>query len=68
MDVSLLTENMFGNISEYSLDMIRRGAVKLVLYYAYEAFPVNQVNLVYWKSFVGIVQYKFNSTSADHIK
>ena len=46
MDVSLLTENMFGNINEYTLDMIRRGAVKLVLYYAYEAFPVNQVNWI----------------------
>ena len=44
MDISLLIENMFGNISEYTLDMMRKGGCKLVFYYAYEAFPVNQVN------------------------
>jgi len=46
MDISLLTENMFGNISEHSLNMMRQGKLKLVLYYAYEAFPVNQVNWI----------------------
>jgi len=46
MDISLLTENMFGNISDASLNLLRQGKMKLVLYYAYEAFPVNQVNWI----------------------
>ena len=46
MDLSLITENMFGNISEHTLGMLRDGKVKLVLYYAFEAFPVNQVNWI----------------------
>ena len=46
MDLSLITENMFGNISEYTLKMLREGQTKLVLYYAFEAFPVNQVNWI----------------------
>lgn len=46
MDISLLTENMFGNIKQHTLDALRKGQAKLILYYAYEAFPVNQVNWI----------------------
>ena len=45
MDLSLIVENMFGNISEQAIEKMKAGTIKLVLYYAYEAFPLNQVNL-----------------------
>jgi len=44
MDLSLIVENMFGNISEQAIEKMKTGTIKLVLYYAYEAFPLNQVN------------------------
>ena len=44
MDISLITENMFGNISEEALKLIREKKMKLVFYYAFEAFPFQQVD------------------------
>ena len=44
MDVSFITENMFGNISEEALKLIREKKMKLIFYYAFEAFPFQQVD------------------------
>ena len=44
MDISLITENMFGNISDEALKLIREKKMKLVFYYAFEAFPFQQVD------------------------
>ncbi len=44
MDVSLITENMFGCIDDKSLQLIRDKKIKLVFYYAFEAFPFQQVD------------------------
>jgi len=44
MDVSLITENMFGNIDFEVIKLLREKKLKLVFYYAYEAFPFQQVD------------------------
>ena len=44
MDVSLITENMFGCIDEKSLKLLREKKMKIIFYYAYEAFPFWQVD------------------------
>ena len=44
MDVSLITENMFGNIDFSVIQLLREKKIKLVFYYAFEAFPFWQVD------------------------
>ena len=44
MDVSLITENMFGCIDWKSIKLLREKKMKIVFYYAYEAFPFWQVD------------------------
>lgn len=44
MDVSFITENMFGCIDWKSLKLLREKKMKIVFYYAYEAFPFWQVD------------------------
>ena len=45
-DRSLILENCFSQISEKTLEAIRKGQVKLLVYYAFEAFSVNQANWI----------------------
>jgi hypothetical protein len=44
MDLSFITENMFGNIDEDALKLLRDKKMKLIFYYAFEAFPFQQVD------------------------
>ena len=44
MDVSLITENMFGNIDWKIIKLLRQKKIKLIFYYAFEAFPFQQVD------------------------
>jgi hypothetical protein len=44
MDISLITENMFGNIDFKVIKLLREKKIKLVFYYAFEAFPFQQVD------------------------
>lgn len=45
-DISLITENVFGNISKESIKKINDNSMKLVFYYAYESFPLQQCNFM----------------------
>lgn len=42
MDLSLILNNCFGCLNDKTLDLIRNGIIKLIIYYAYEAFPLWQ--------------------------
>lgn len=42
MDISLILNNCFSCLNYVTLTLIRQGIVKLVIYYAYEAFPLWQ--------------------------
>lgn len=44
MDVSLITENMFGCIDHKVIKLLREKKIKLIFYYAFEAFPFWQVD------------------------
>lgn len=44
MDVSLITENMFGCIDHKIIKLLREKKIKLIFYYAFEAFPFWQVD------------------------
>ena len=44
MDVSFITENMFGNIDWKVIKLLRQKKIKLIFYYAFEAFPFQQVD------------------------